>query len=369
MTLPKDSPDLIPGMDGWKAIALVMFMAEHFFMATGMRDKPVLYRPFSNGLMGVFALFVVAGYLVTRSLIKEERLKGKIRLISFFRRRAVRILPGLYGFLAGMVLLRAYFPLRWESIASAAILTFNYEHGPHHDILRHLWALPVEEHFFIFWGLALVFLRSRRAFWFLPCMIAISTVWRLHSSQNWVRHPFWTSWYPFTQSQFQAQTLAFGAILAVLENRPRFERICWCLMRWKAHWAALIYLFVISPWMIPIRFFSSHFWVYQPLFTPLALTVLLLALLRTQNVLLLKFLEWRPLKAMGTAYFSIYLWQQVVIFSFFKAPFGAIRAVETLGLIGIASSLSWALIERPLRHWLGTRGRTYEETRASNETC
>src|SRR5581483_3057943 len=96
----------IPSLDGLRAISISMVLAGH--AASGiaaLRNRPVLLYTLFNGNRGVSVFFVISGFLITSLLLQEDELKGKISLKYFYLRRAFRILPPFWMFLAGIVLL------------------------------------------------------------------------------------------------------------------------------------------------------------------------------------------------------------------------------------------------------------------------
>src|SRR3546814_9509053 len=68
-------------IDGLRAIAVVPVI---FFHAG--------FSAFSGGFVGVDVFFVISGYLIT-SIILREREQGRFSLLTFYERRARRILP------------------------------------------------------------------------------------------------------------------------------------------------------------------------------------------------------------------------------------------------------------------------------------
>src|SRR3546814_18615786 len=71
-------------IDGLRAIAVVPVI---FFHAG--------FSAFSGGFVGVDVFFVISGYLIT-SIILREREQGRFSLLTFYERRAKRILPALF---------------------------------------------------------------------------------------------------------------------------------------------------------------------------------------------------------------------------------------------------------------------------------
>ena len=73
-----------PEIDGLRAAAVVPVILFH-----------AGFTLFSGGYVGVDVFFVISGYLIT-TVILEEAEKHSFTIISFYERRARRILPALF---------------------------------------------------------------------------------------------------------------------------------------------------------------------------------------------------------------------------------------------------------------------------------
>ena len=71
-------------IDGLRALAVIPVI---FFHAG--------FESFEGGFVGVDIFFVISGYLIT-SLLIEDIEKKKFSVISFYERRARRLLPALF---------------------------------------------------------------------------------------------------------------------------------------------------------------------------------------------------------------------------------------------------------------------------------
>src|SRR6478609_2025385 len=80
-----------PEIDGLRAMALIPVVLFHA-------------RPewFSGGFVGVDIFFVISGYLIT-TIILADLETGRFSILTFYERRARRILPALFVVIAACV--------------------------------------------------------------------------------------------------------------------------------------------------------------------------------------------------------------------------------------------------------------------------
>ena len=76
------SPRYRPALDGLRAVAVVPVIAYHLGWDRG-------------GFLGVDVFFVLSGYLITTLLLRELTTSGGISVITFWARRARRLLPAV----------------------------------------------------------------------------------------------------------------------------------------------------------------------------------------------------------------------------------------------------------------------------------
>lgn len=154
----------LPGLDGIRALAVVVVMIYH---------ANVAWLP--GGFLGVEVFFVISGYLITLLLIAERERDGQVDLRHFWIRRARRLLPALFVMLFLVVTYTALFrtdalgQLRGDVIASL-LYSINwyqiwvgqgYSAAGDFAPLRHLWSLAVEEQFYLLWPLVMLVLLRR----------------------------------------------------------------------------------------------------------------------------------------------------------------------------------------------------------------
>ncbi len=157
----------LPGLDGLRAISVlaVMFFHHYFVFGTERGWMP-------GGFLGVEVFFVVSGYLITALLLAERRETGRVSLQHFWVRRARRLLPALYVLLAAVTAYVLLFlpdsiaTLKGDVIAALTYTSNWWQIIAHRsyavtsgrpELLKHLWSLAIEEQFYLFWPVALIF--------------------------------------------------------------------------------------------------------------------------------------------------------------------------------------------------------------------
>nr|WP_321445666.1 acyltransferase [uncultured Cohaesibacter sp.] len=145
-----------PEIDGLRTVAVVPVILFH-----------AGFEIFSGGFVGVDIFFVISGYLIT-SIILSNLEQDKFSLLSFYERRARRILPALFFVLiaclpfAYMWLLPHHMRDFAQSLVAISTFSSNihfWQETGYFDTaselkpLLHTWSLAVEEQFYIFFPL------------------------------------------------------------------------------------------------------------------------------------------------------------------------------------------------------------------------
>ena len=149
----------IPSLDGLRAISIGMVLTAHLAASvTALEHRPLLLYTIGNGNRGVSVFFVISGFLITSLLLKERELTGKISLRDFYLRRAFRILPPFWVFLACIAVIwkLRIIETSWTNLGVALIFLRDYIPGDWWT--GHSWSLSVEEQFYLLWPAILVFL-------------------------------------------------------------------------------------------------------------------------------------------------------------------------------------------------------------------
>jgi peptidoglycan/LPS O-acetylase OafA/YrhL len=199
-------------VDGLRALAVLSVIGFHAF--------PGMLR---GGFVGVDIFFVISGFLIS-GLIYQALKENRFSYLDFYARRVRRIFPALFAVLAtGMIVgffwlySTEYKELGKQAAAGAgfvANILFWSESGyfdseAQTKPLLHLWSLGVEEQFYFFWPIMVVFFyqRSRRLVWMLAAVVLASFFWNIFLVRS---DPIATFYLPMTRFW----ELLLGAILA-----------------------------------------------------------------------------------------------------------------------------------------------------------
>ncbi|HNE90008.1 MAG TPA: acyltransferase family protein [Actinomycetota bacterium] len=337
----------IPGLDGLRAVAVLAVMLFH----TGS-------SPLQGGFLGVDIFFVLSGFLIGGILLDERARSGRIALGAFWLRRARRLAPALLLLLVGVALARIAAPhpsadtWRAEMLAALTYTTnwFQIVTGADYfsqfgaaQPLMHTWSLAIEEQFYVFFAVLMAVLlkraRSRVVLIVLIVLTAVSATWMFLLADA---DPVWA--YYGTTTRIQA--LLVGAVLALCARRGssaasdgdgRWPR----LLGWVA--VAVMAGFLLLPASNDVMFRGGF------LLVAAASAVVIWAI--TTGGALASALSWRPLVALGTISYGVYLWHWPV-FLLLDTDRPGTRLPEQLWAFVVTiviASVSYVVVERPIR--------------------
>lgn len=165
-----------PDIDGLRAFAILAVVLFHAFP-----------EKITGGFIGVDVFFVISGYLITNIIILNLELE-KFSLVDFYVRRIKRIFPALI-FVLSSCLAIGYFMLfddeyaqLGKHIAGATSFVENiilYREGGYFEAasvtkpILHLWSLAIEEQFYIFWPILLLFVFRHRSIFLTFLVLAV----------------------------------------------------------------------------------------------------------------------------------------------------------------------------------------------------
>lgn len=201
-------------LDFLRGIAILLACGWHFNgRDTGVVVIDLLQMPGrALGWAGVDLFFVLSGFLVGGLVLGEYHKTGTFKPRRFLVRRAFKIWPVLYLYIALLVITGRYAP--GQVVPQTLFHVQNYFLTP----LNHLWSLAVEEHFYLTFAvlfLALARSASRRIEllpYFLAGLMVLAPLLRILGALAGVE--------PHTlqiQTQFRIDALACGVMLAYLK--------------------------------------------------------------------------------------------------------------------------------------------------------
>ena len=336
-------------LDGLRGVAIILVLAGHTAHNYAPLDDTTRrwLAVFANPGAGVRLFFVLSGYLITRLLLQEHAATGRISLPRFFRRRALRIFPAFYVYLAALVVLSFWSPLGLTShtLVAAGTFTWNYAFlwiTPPPDgwwHVGHLWTLALEQQFYLIWPLALVACGLRRAPWIaltlmIWCPLArVASYWLFPEQRGHLGSMLHTG----------VDSLMAGCVAAFLVRSPIV----------LAHLArhGLAGMLAGGVWLLGLSPLSGELLSGFPTVCGYSLDALAGAWIvacahLVPGPVLRQWLGHGPLPRIGVISYSLYLWQQL-----FLSPTGWLAAghmIEPLLGACAAATLSYYCIERPV---------------------
>lgn len=325
-------------IDGLRALAVVPVILFH-----------AGFGLFSGGFVGVDVFFVISGYLITTILIEDIE-SGRFSIVTFYERRARRILPALFF----VMLVCVPFAWMWmipgqmkdfaQSLIAASLFASNilfwkesgyFDSAAEEKPLLHTWSLAVEEQYYVLFPVFLITtwrLGRDGVFWIICVMAAVSLMlsewgWRNMATANFYLAPM------------RVWELLAGSISAFIVQKKGVQ---------KNGGLALIGLAAIV-----FSIFAYDETTPFPSLYALApvLGVMLLCLYGTKETIAARLLGTRVLVGIGLISYSAYLWHQPLF------AFARIRLHEPregvfvfLGMLSLGLAyLTWKFVETPFR--------------------
>ena len=155
----------LPALDGLRGLAVLAVVVYHAWP-----------EALPGGWIGVSVFFTLSGFLITRILMDEHDF-APASLVSFWTRRARRLLPAALATIAATVLAVVAMGREVDDTLNAAIAATLYVHnwwaagsgGGYWEIfespapLAHMWSLAIEEQVYVLWPLLVLGVGARRA--------------------------------------------------------------------------------------------------------------------------------------------------------------------------------------------------------------
>ncbi len=335
-----------PEIDGLRAVAVVPVILFHAGVAA-----------FSGGFVGVDIFFVISGYLITGIILRELE-KGRFSVVSFYERRARRILPALF-LVMGVTVVGAWiwlFPSDRKDFAQSLMAVSAFSSnilfwmesgywGVDNQLkpLLHTWSLAVEEQYYVIFPLLLMLLwRGKRHMVVIFSVLAVASL----LAAQWASREAPVA--NFFLLPTRAWELLIGALVAVYLKAKEPGR----------HLFASVIPREL-PGLIGLGLIVWSIWAYDET-TPFpgayavvpTLGAALVILFASPETLTGKLLSSKVPVAIGLISYSAYLWHQpLMAFARHRSLFEPSQ--ELLLLLALITFplayLSWRFVEAPFR--------------------
>lgn len=343
----------IPTLDGWRALAVLWVILFHanamLFLPGGLLPNRILQRFSGQGELGVEIFFGLSGFLITTRLLAERPRGRGARLLSFYSRRAFRILPAAWLYVAAVAALAAANwipPLSPNEIASSLFFWRNY--APSGQATGHFWSLAVEEHFYFLWPAAFLLIPGKRSLLRAALAAALTiAVWRVLDLRFHIAHSLFSAvpdWIFRTDLRVDAILWGCIAALALPKLKTIFE---WSGARAAQCITAMV--FCLCAWLRYQRI------PFAETALAIAIPAMILSTVLFPATVLGRLLDLAALRLVGRLSYSLYLWQQLftMVLPPQRSDTGGDGPFVLLMIAGwiVCSCASYFLVEQPLIHF------------------
>jgi peptidoglycan/LPS O-acetylase OafA/YrhL len=368
-----------PDVQGLRAIAVLLVVVFHF------------ETPLQGGYLGVDMFFVISGFVIASSTLREIDRTHTFSWQNFLRRRTRRLLPGvaIVSILVTAVsalLLSPFGPQQTTSqmLLGAATYTSNFmlmsrnyfSLDPKSNPLMHFWSLAVEEQFYLLWPffvIAILYVRRR-----MGIMLGRIVVWLMVFLVIYITCRLFV-WFSVEGPNVNDYSL-FQPLIEREISLQRFAFYSPLTRAWEFVAGVAVVLVLRKSWVRRLRAFSGVAWLLgaaivavgvrwatvvpgykQGADTATNSSATILAVVGTTMLLLAgefkpfvqKVLTIKPLAILGDWSYSVYLWHWPV-WTLLITTFNRSLQV-TVVAIALSLLLGWAQfqwIENPIRNGL-----------------
>ncbi len=304
-TIPRSHRRLAE-LDGLRALAILPVIFNHCYPEQGWgRWTPFLGEA---GRTGVDLFFVLSGYLITGILL--DTVGGKHYYRNFIIRRTLRIFPLYYLCLALFTVSTKLDHSHWDAMRNWGGVSWFFAYLGNIRIawmkamppvfsFVPLWSLQVEEQFYLFYPLIVLFLSRLRLRQLLIACVVIAPLLRL-----FLFFVTGTTVAGYVLTPCRMDSLALGGLVALLVRSPLAHKLTLihvgiCALVTGA--ALALCLMVSTGWESPT--ISSLGYSLVAIIDALLLIMIVL----WPGNLLAKWLRWRPLVYTGQISYALYL--------------------------------------------------------------
>ena len=342
-------------IQGMRALAVLGILVFHLGLS-----------PYAGGFVTLDVFFVLSGFLITTLLLREVERTGRVDLVAFYARRARRILPAATVAVVGTVI-AAYLwinPLDaretavdgvWASLFGANIRfaleeTDYFAQEESLSPLQHFWSLSVEEQFYLVLP-ALVLLTIllwrrnssgspvRAIAGVLAVVTATSFAWSVHASLASPQSAYFST-------LTRTWEFGVGALLAIAAPRLAMRGRLRNALAVAGLGLVGVALFTVSA--------TDPYPGWLALMPVLGTSAVLLAGTGVGDdvPLVPRLLGVAPLRVIGDASYSLYLWHWPVIVVAEQHLGRDLRPLDVAVVLAVTALMTWAsyrFVETPFR--------------------
>lgn len=361
-----NAPDMIPGLDGLRAIAFLLVFAFHTDYL-------------QVGWLGVSLFFVLSGFLITGILLDMKKsLSARDYFFKFYARRFLRIFPLYYFYLILMTIAATwllsisyrpnYMQIFLDQMKYAVFYVYDFFFGTinfnYSFFLDHFWSLSVEEQFYIFWPLLILLVPERRLKKLFLGFIALGLIFRIafffvHQAGvfRFLADTTPLALFPLPFTHMDA--FAFGAYISrfsIPKAKEQFFLLLALLpvVGFTSQYLSTGEIGAISAFGYPLSMANAYQFIWGYTLLNYFFTVVIFSVARQE--LFNHFLEWTPLQYLGKISYGLYVYHFPIIWfcirvrdfgvedPFAKPVIAGISFIVTL----LLASISYKMLEKPL---------------------
>jgi peptidoglycan/LPS O-acetylase OafA/YrhL len=344
----------IPGIDGLRAIAVLSVIIFH-----------VCGSVLPGGFIGVDVFFVISGYVVCGSLLRDPTTSYRQFITAFYARRILRIFPALIALLLVTALVSTLFIPNSHLTIGASKIGLSAFYGlsnigmllfgggyftvqSEYVVYTHTWSLGVEEQFYFLFPLVLYFILTRKnaSGGIKTNWLAVLTVLVLGSLVYSAWETFHRHDYAYYLLPSRLWELGFGACLSLGHARGR-------LLPSKSGQSSILVLtgallIGLSAFLATPKLFPFPWGVPAVVGTVLAIAGVVGPI---GNDWVTAFLKSRSVVYIGRISYSAYLWHWpvVVLFRWTCGSTSPLEVILIFLVTAILSAASYHFIETPFQ--------------------
>jgi peptidoglycan/LPS O-acetylase OafA/YrhL len=351
-----------PDVQGLRAVAVVLVVLFHAHVPT-----------LTGGYVGVDVFFVISGFVITGVLLRERASTGSNSIVTFYGRRARRIIPAatlviitaviasyiVLGILAGG---QTAGDARW---ASVFLINVHFSHeGTNYlssllppSVLQNYWSLAVEEQFYLVYPAVFLVVAGLRRQRSLRCrlglMLAIAVAGSLAESVVMTSNDPNTAYFSTVPRIWE---LALGGLVAVgTVGLRRVPKPLASAASWLGLGLILVAAFVFTP---------ATSYPGSAVILPVAGAALVIAGGVAEPAYGAEvLLRLRPCQWLGLISYSLYLWHWPILTMAAERRGGdSLPVAQSLGWVVVSvglATVTYLVVENPVRHSPRLRARRW----------